>query len=108
MCGRFYLTAHPDQIIESFQLQRLPHYEASYNIAPGQKILSIVKLEDDSYKAVNLHWGLIPHWSKDNKTSAPLCGSPKDFGTPVAKIDSPHGESIMPWLVLRSSRFRTT
>jgi len=39
---------------------------------------------------------------------APLCGSPKDFGTPVAKIDSPHGESIMPWLVLRPSRFRTT
>jgi len=72
MCGRFYLTAHPDQIIESFQLQRLPHYEASYNIAPGQKILSIVKLEDDSYKAVNLHWGLIPHWSKDNKISSHL------------------------------------
>ncbi len=36
---------------------------------PGQKILTVVKLDDDSYKAVNLHWGLIPHWSKDKKIS---------------------------------------
>jgi hypothetical protein len=27
---------------------------------------------------------------------APPRGSPKGFGTPVAKIDSPRGESIMP------------
>jgi len=46
--------------------------------------------------------------STERTSSAPLRGSPKDFGTPVAKIDSPHGESIMPWHVLRSSRFRTT
>ena len=69
MCGRFYLTASPEQLIDTFQLPGLPHYETSYNIPPGQKILSIVKLDDDSYKAVNLHWGLIPHWSKDKKIS---------------------------------------
>lgn len=72
MCGRFYLTASPDQLIETFQLQRLPSYQPSYNIPPGQKILSIVKLDDDSYKAVNLDWGLIPHWAKDNKLSSHL------------------------------------
>jgi len=69
MCGRFYLTASPEQLINAFQLPGLPHYETSYNIPPGQKILTIVKLDDDSYKAVNLHWGLIPHWSKDKKIS---------------------------------------
>jgi len=28
--------------------------------------------------------------------SSMFIGAPKDFGTPVAKIDSPRGESIMP------------
>ena len=69
MCGRFYLTASPEQLVDAFQLPGLPHYETSYNIPPGQKILTVVKLDDDSYKAVNLHWGLIPHWSKDKKIS---------------------------------------
>ena len=69
MCGRFYLTANSEQLIETFQLQGLPRYETSFNIPPGQKILSIVKLDDGNNKAVNLHWGLIPHWSKDSKIS---------------------------------------
>ncbi len=53
-------------------MHRLPRYETSYNIPPGQKILTIVQLEDGSHKAVYLHWGLIPHWSKDNKFSHQL------------------------------------
>ena len=69
MCGRFNLTATPEQVIDTFQLHRLPRYETSYNIPPGQKILAVVQLDDDSHKAVYLHWGLIPHWSKDRKTS---------------------------------------
>ena len=69
MCGRYSLTATPEQVIDTFQLHRLPRYESSYNIPPGQKILTIVKLDDGSNKAVNLHWGLIPHWSKDKKIS---------------------------------------
>lgn len=69
MCGRFNLTATPEQVIETFALHRLPRYEISYNIPPGQKILTIVKLDDDSYKAVYLYWGLIPHWAKDRKIS---------------------------------------
>ena len=32
MCGRFYLTASPEQLIDTFQLPGLPHYETSYNI----------------------------------------------------------------------------
>jgi hypothetical protein len=38
---------------------------------------------------------------------APPRGSPKDFGTPVAKINSPRGESIMPRYALRSDQLRT-
>jgi len=69
MCGRFYLTAGAEEVKAAFNLQRLPNYETSYNIPPGQNILAIMKLDEDGFKAVNLHWGLIPHWSKDHKIS---------------------------------------
>lgn len=72
MCGRFYLTAKPEQLKDTFQLAKLPRYTASYNIPPGQKILTIVQRDDHSYKAANLHWGLIPHWAKERKISAYL------------------------------------
>ena len=72
MCGRYNLIAKPEKIVETFQLHRLPRYEASYNIPPGQKILTVVQLDDGSYKAVYLYWGLIPHWSKDRKISSHL------------------------------------
>ena len=69
MCGRYNLLASPEQVKVAFCLQRLPRYERSFNIAPGQKILTIVPVEDNTYKAVNLFWGLIPSWSKDKKIS---------------------------------------
>ena len=55
-----------------FKLQRLPDYQPDYNIPPGQKILTVVRLDDGSNKAVNLHWGLIPAWAKDRKIAARL------------------------------------
>jgi len=70
MCGRFNLIATKQRIMEHFSLQRLVDYQPDYNIPPGQKIMSVVRLEDGSNKAVNLHWGLIPSWSKDRKISS--------------------------------------
>ncbi len=61
-----------DQLMDSFELHRLPRYEKSYNIPPGQKILTIVKLDDGSYKAVYLHWGLLPLWAKQRSISQRL------------------------------------
>ncbi len=72
MCGRFNLTATPEAIAEHFHLQRPPRFQASYNITPAQKILSIVELEDTSLKAVHLFWGLVPSWAKDTKNSPHL------------------------------------
>ena len=69
MCGRFQLTAAPEDIAEHFQLSRLPRYQPSYNVTPGRKILCLVELDDHSLKAVNLFWGLVPSWSKDSKNS---------------------------------------
>lgn len=72
MCGRYNLTASSEAIVEHFQLLRQVKFQPSYNIAPAQKILNIVELEDKSRKAVNLFWGLVPSWSKDSKNSSHL------------------------------------
>jgi putative SOS response-associated peptidase YedK len=69
MCGRYNLIATEQQIIDHFGLRSLPAHNPDYNIPPGQKILSIVQLENGGNKAVNLHWGLIPPWAKDRAIS---------------------------------------
>lgn len=72
MCGRFNLTATPEQVIEEFQLNDLVDYQTSYNIAPGQPILNITQLPDNCYQAAYAHWGLVPSWAKDRKISSHL------------------------------------
>lgn len=72
MCGRYLLTTTPETLAEHFQLLRPPRFQASYNIAPARKILTLVELDDRSRKAVNLFWGLVPSWAKDTKNSSHL------------------------------------
>ena len=77
MCGRFNLTATPEQVKEAFNLPSLFDFEPSYNITPGQVILAIVPSEETTdgnqhNQAVQLYWGLIPSWSKDRKISQHL------------------------------------
>ena len=77
MCGRFNLTATPEQVIETFKLQSLFDFQASYNITPGQEIVVIVSSDgftggNEFTQAVSLRWGLVPSWAKDSKISSHL------------------------------------
>lgn len=72
MCGRYNLIATGQQLMDYFRLPSLPAHKPDYNIPPGQKILAIVQLEDGTNTAVNLHWGLIPSWSKNRAISSHL------------------------------------
>ena len=72
MCGRYNLTSSSEELVEHFLLPRQVRFLRSYNIAPAQKILNIVELDDGSRKAVNLFWGLVPSWAKDSKNSSHL------------------------------------
>lgn len=72
MCGRYNLIATAQQIRDHFSLPSLPAHNPDYNIPPGQNILAVVQTEDGSGRAVNLHWGLIPSWSKDRAISKHL------------------------------------
>lgn len=65
MCGSFGLWAEPGQVEDHFQVQLHLPITPRYNITPGDEILAIGQGEDGLPKAAWLHWGLVPHWSKE-------------------------------------------
>lgn len=74
MCGRFSLTATPEQVQELFSLLELEDFPARYNIAPTQPILVIISGETKDKgsnlpdrRAMLVRWGLLPSWVKDPK-----------------------------------------
>lgn len=64
MCGRFTLTASPEEIMETFDLDELLDWDPSYNIAPTQKVLTIVN-DGQKNRGGTMRWGLVPSWAKD-------------------------------------------
>ena len=64
MCGRFTLTADPDELQSAFPEFTFPaQYAPRYNVAPSQPILAVAN--DGNNKADFFVWGLIPSWAKD-------------------------------------------
>lgn len=71
MCGRFTLTTPVERLAEQFELAgELPEVTPSYNIAPAQQIAAVAANAEGERKLRELHWGLVPRWSK-----APEIGS---------------------------------
>jgi putative SOS response-associated peptidase YedK len=74
MCGRFALTATPEEVRELLGLLELESFPARFNIAPTQPILVVVSGERQEpgsnlpdRRAVLVRWGLTPGWVKDPK-----------------------------------------
>jgi len=71
MCGRFALTATPDEIADAFPWLTVPEGAQSqsprYNIAPSQPIAVVPNRDQKSLDY--FVWGLIPFWAKDPKIS---------------------------------------
>ncbi|MEM5472159.1 SOS response-associated peptidase [Hoeflea sp. AS60] len=72
MCGRFSLTATPEQVQELFGLEEIEGFPPRYNIAPTQPILIIAgdrrRDEGDNRtdrRALLARWGFLPGWVKD-------------------------------------------
>jgi len=61
MCGRFSIWSDKNKILEHYGLKDGPNV----NIPPSVDI-SAVRVQNEK-ELVNLHWGLIPHWARDNK-----------------------------------------
>lgn len=68
MCGRFSLTTEIHKLQEQFFLENTEDldFQLSYNVAPGQQVLAVVKGQHQN-RAGFLHWGLVPSWAKDKK-----------------------------------------
>jgi putative SOS response-associated peptidase YedK len=78
MCGRFTLTATPEEVAELFGLADLDAFPPRYNIAPTQPVLVIVSAPPrepgsnlPNRQAMLLRWGFIPSWAK-NPRDLPL------------------------------------
>ena len=70
MCGRFTLTSEIQQLREHFSASNTVNFHTSYNISPSSNI-PIVRLDNGVYQLSLCHWGLVPHWSKqENKYKA--------------------------------------
>jgi putative SOS response-associated peptidase YedK len=74
MCGRFALTATPDQTAAFAGLADLEDFPARFNIAPTQPILTVIAGEPRApgsnlpdRRALLVRWGLIPAWVKEPK-----------------------------------------
>lgn len=64
MCGRFTLTATPEELQAAFPTFSIPHdLPPSYNIAPGQPVPVI---PNNGKNKLTFHkWGLVPSWANE-------------------------------------------
>jgi len=60
MCGRFFLGAREDDIVEHYNVPPPDLFAARYNIAPTTPVLALSASKFKLYR-----WGLIPSWAKD-------------------------------------------
>ncbi|WP_372677225.1 SOS response-associated peptidase [Desulfosarcina sp.] len=70
MCGRFVGFRSVEELIEHFPIH-VANVEPtpSYNIAPTQEILAVVR-HDAQNHLEKLHWGLVPFWAKDTSNGS--------------------------------------
>ncbi len=65
MCGRFSLSALPEEVRELFRMDAAPPITPRYNIAPTQRITAVrVNPESLQREWAMLRWGLVPFWAK--------------------------------------------
>jgi putative SOS response-associated peptidase YedK len=72
MCGRFTVATDPAEISERFDVVLPEDWAPSYNVAPTQDVLGIVRGREHERELRALRFGLVPHWAKDTKGSFSL------------------------------------
>jgi putative SOS response-associated peptidase YedK len=64
MCGRFALSATPQEVRALFGYADTPNFPPRYNIAPTQPVAT-VRQAYGAHRFVLVRWGLVPGWVKD-------------------------------------------
>lgn len=72
MCGRFTLRSPANKLLDQLACTKgEPHdFRPRYNIAPTQDVAIVRTGEDGEREWVDVRWGLIPSWAKDEKMAA--------------------------------------
>ena len=75
MCGRYVNKNSKEEIIDFFGLEiefdEPNEFKSSYNICPTH-LAPILRVDSSGMRLENMHWGLIPSWSKDKKYASNL------------------------------------
>jgi putative SOS response-associated peptidase YedK len=69
MCGRFTVATDPAELAERFEVALPEDWTPSYNVAPTQPVLGIVRRREAPRELRELRFGLIPHWAKDARVA---------------------------------------
>lgn len=64
MCGRYALYADRALLEAVFELVEAPDFEASWNVAPTDRIPAVTA-EDGKRRAALYRWGLVPFWARE-------------------------------------------
>lgn len=67
MCGRFTVSTDPAELAERFEIALPEDWQPSYNVAPTQDVLGVVRGRDATRQLRALRFGLVPHWAKDTR-----------------------------------------
>jgi putative SOS response-associated peptidase YedK len=68
MCGRYSITTNPEAMRQLFRfLNPTPNLRPHYNAAPTQELPVVRRDRSGAHELVQLRWGLIPAWAKDQR-----------------------------------------
>ncbi len=71
MCGRFTLRTNASVLSRLFQVV-IQRFTPRFNLAPSQQVKAIVSDKCGIFKETELRWGLIPDWSRNERSKPPL------------------------------------
>lgn len=73
MCGRFCLLKDPVALLRAFALEWPEAFRKLLELFPTQNIPAVLADPQTGKPGVQfLHWGLVPHWAQDARSSARL------------------------------------
>lgn len=72
MCGRYVSTSDPVALADYLRVDeiRTEALDASWNVAPTDKVYAAAETKDGERVLGTYQWGLVPHWAKDPSIGA--------------------------------------
>ncbi len=98
MCGRFALTATPEEVAELFELDDIEQFPPRYNIAPTQPVMMVVNGPNGARTTQLVRWGLVPSWVKEPENFTLLINARSETAIEKPSFRNPmrHRRTLLP------------